>query len=75
MTESLSTNPQKLVELLSKIEAKVKDVQMEKKPEDHLLGKGQPDTLEDHRSNKRVRIERPWVEEGYSLEKPSTESR
>ena len=40
MTDSLPTNPKKLVELLSKIETKLKNVQAENKPEDHLLGKG-----------------------------------
>ena len=37
----MPTNPQKLVELLTKIEAKLKEVKNETKPEDRLKGKGQ----------------------------------
>ena len=51
MTELMPTNPKKFVELLTKIERKLKDVQPKKKTEDRLTGKGQPD--EQSRSHKK----------------------
>eukprot|EP00957_Ditylum_brightwellii_P032681 2477483-Ditylum_brightwellii.AAC.1 len=43
ISDLIPTNPDKLVEILSKIEKKIKDVQNDEKKEDHLKGNGQHD--------------------------------
>eukprot|EP00957_Ditylum_brightwellii_P112085 8546565-Ditylum_brightwellii.AAC.1 len=41
ISDMIPTNPDKLVEILSKIKKKIKDVQKDDKKEDHLKGNGQ----------------------------------